>query len=340
MTVERLRRGRRLSLIATVAAAAVAVLATACGPAATRGGNAEDYPSQPIQLLVPAAPGGGWDQTARNLQQTVQDAQLTPQNVEVINREGGGGATGLAELTTRGEGNPHQLMVGGLVMIGALERANSPVSITDATTIATLTSESEAFVVRADSPFQTIQDVVTAYRTDPASVTFGGGSVGGSDHIAVGLLLQAAGLQPAGMKYIGYSGGGEATAGILAGDVGVGVSGVSEFEGQIASGEMRLLAISSTDEITVGGKPAPTLAQAGFDVDFVNWRALFAPPGLSEAQIAAVTSFVTKIHDTPQWKAVLERQGWTDDFRTGPEAAAFITEQQTQTATVLKELGL
>ena len=84
----------------------------------------------------------------------------------------------------------------------------------------------------------------------------------------------------------------------------------------------------------------PTLAEAGLDVDFVNWRALFAPPGLSEAQVGAVTSFVTKVHDSPQWKTVLERQGWTDDFRTGPEAAAFIADQQTKTAAILQELGL
>jgi putative tricarboxylic transport membrane protein len=270
----------------------------------------------------------------------VQEAKLTEQSVEVINREGGGGATGLAELTTSDKGNPNTLMIGGLVMIGALERADSPLKITDATTIATLTSEAEAFVVRADSPFQTIQDVVNAYRANPKSVIFGGGSAGGSDHIVIGQMLKAANLNAADMNYVGYAGGGEATAGILSGDVQVGVSGISEFEGQIAGGAMRLLAVSSKEEVQVAGKNAPTLAGAGLDVDFVNWRAIFAPPGLSDADVDGITAFVDRIHSTEQWKALVEQRGWTDDYRTGDDAATFIADQQQQMASTLDELGL
>lgn len=339
----RVSRRRLLPAIALGASVALA-LGTACAPGKQDGGGggeaAANYPTRPVELLVPAAPGGGWDQTARGLQQVVQEAKLTDQSVEVINREGGGGATGLAELTTNDKGNPNTLMIGGLVMIGALKKANSPLSITDATTIATLTSEALVFVVPAASPFQNIQDVVNAYRANPKSVIFGGGSAGGADHIAVGQMLKAAKLNPADMNYIGYAGGGEATAGILSGDVQVGVSGISEFEGQIESGEMRLLAVSSKDEVQVAGKPAPTLASQGLDVDYVNWRAIFAPPGLSDADVEGITAFVEKIHGSEQWKALLEQRGWTDDFRTGDDATKFVTDQEQQTATTLDELGL
>ncbi len=258
----------------------------------------------------------------------------------MINREGGGGATGLAELTARDKGDPYKLMIGGLVMIGALKQANSPLSVTNATAIATLTSEAEIFVVRADSPFQNIQDVVNAYRADPKSVIFGGGSAGGSDHIVIGEMLQAAKLNPADMNYVGYAGGGEATAGILSGDVKVGVSGVSEFEGQVESGAMRVLAVSSKDEVDVAGKPAPTLTSAGLDVDFVNWRAIFAPPELSDADVEGITAFIDRIHSSEQWKALLEKRGWTDDYRTGDDAAKFVADQEKQTASTLDELGL
>ncbi len=343
MSVLRSRRTRRLLPAIALGVSVALTLGTACAPGKKDGGDdaaAANYPTQQVELLVPAAPGGGWDQTARGLQQVVQEAKLTDQNIEVINREGGGGATGLAELTTNDKGNPDTLMIGGLVMIGALKKANSPLSITDATTIATLTSEAEAFVVRADSPFQTIQDVVTAYRANPKSVIFGGGSAGGSDHIVIGQMLKADNLNPAEMNYIGYAGGGEATAGILSGDVQVGVSGVSEFEGQIESGEMRLLAVSSKDEIQVAGKPAPTLTSAGLDVDFVNWRAIFAPPDLSDADVDGITAFVDKIHASEQWKALLDQRGWTDDYRTGDDAAKFVADQEQKTASTLDELGL
>jgi putative tricarboxylic transport membrane protein len=343
MSVLRSRRTRRLLPAIALGVSVALTLGTARAPGKKDGGGdaaAANYPTRQVELLVPAAPGGGWDQTARGLQQVVQEAKLTDQNIEVINREGGGGATGLAELTTNDKGNPDTLMIGGLVMIGALKKANSPLSITDATTIATLTSEAEAFVVRADSPFQTIQDVVTAYRANPKSVIFGGGSAGGSDHIVIGQMLKADNLNPAEMNYIGYAGGGEATAGILSGDVQVGVSGVSEFEGQIESGEMRLLAVSSKDEIQVAGKPAPTLTSAGLDVDFVNWRAIFAPPDLSDADVDGITAFVDKIHGSEQWKALLEQRGWTDDYRTGDDAAKFVADQEQKTASTLDELGL
>ena len=343
MSVIRPHRNQRLIPAIVLSVSIALTLGTACAPGKKDGGGgdaAAEYPSKPVELLVPAAPGGGWDQTARGLQQVVQEAKLTDQNVEVINREGGGGATGLAELTTNDKGNPDTLMIGGLVMIGALKKANSPLSITDATTIATLTSEAEAFVVRADSPYKSIQDVVNAYRVDPKSVIFGGGSAGGSDHIVIGEMLKAADLNPADMNYIGYAGGGEATAGILSGDVGVGVSGISEFEGQIESGEMRLLAVSSKDEVDVAGKPAPTLASAGLDVDFVNWRAIFAPPGLSDGDVEGITAFVDRIHSSEQWKALLEQRGWADDYRTGDDAAKFVADQEQQTASTLDELGL
>jgi putative tricarboxylic transport membrane protein len=341
MNFLRPRRGRRLTPAIVLGASVALALGTACAPGDKSGGeDAANYPTKPVELLVPAKPGGGWDQTARGLQQVIQEAKLTDQNVEVINREGGGGATGLAELTTSDKGNPNTLMIGGLVMIGALQQADSPLKITDATTIATLTSEALAVVVRADSPFQNIGDVVNAYRADPKSVTFGGGSAGGSDHILVGLILKAAKLNPSDMNYVGYAGGGEATAGILSGDVEVGVSGVSELEGQIEGGAMRLLAISSSDQVDVAGKPAPTLTGSGLDVDFVNWRAIFAPPGLSDAQVDGITAFVDRIHGTEQWKAVLEQRGWTDDYRTGDDAAKFVSDQETETATMLGDLGL
>lgn len=323
--------------------AATALLLAACGggdSSTGEDGEAAAYPADDVTLVVPAAPGGGWDLTARTMQQVVSEAELTEQSVEVVNREGGGGATGLADLVNNSEGDANTLMIGGLVMIGALAQANSPLSLGDVTTVATLTSEPEAFVVRDDSPYETIEDVVNAYSEDPGSVIFGGGSQGGSDHIVVGLLLDAAGEDPSAMNYIGYAGGGEATAGILSGDVAVGVSGVSEFVGQIESGDMRLLGISVDDEVEVAGEPAPTLASAGYDVDFANWRGIFAPAGLSEEDLAGVVDFVTAVHDTEEWQTALEQNGWRDDFRTGQEAQDFIDSEIESINGVLDDLGL
>jgi len=311
----------------------------ACGQTGGGASSAEDYPSRTVEIMVPAAAGGGWDSTGRAMQDTLQSENIVEESVEVFNVEGGGGATGLSELQGE-EGDPHQLMMTGLVMIGALKSASSPVSLEDTTPIATLTAEAEAFVVPADSQFQTIKDVVEAYQQDPKSVTFGGGSAGGSDQLVVAELMRAAGADPAAMKYVGYSGGGEATAGILSGDVEVGVSGYSEFEEQIEGGEMRLLALSTADTFEVGGEPAPTLQDAGYDVDFSNWRAVVAAPGLSDAQAQAVTDMVSQMHDTQTWKQHLQKNNWTDFFKTGAEAEQFFESETQRVNDIYQELGL
>ncbi|MFE9657259.1 Bug family tripartite tricarboxylate transporter substrate binding protein [Micromonospora sp. NPDC006431] len=336
-----MRAVRRPATRRTAAIAAGLALSTAlaaCGQNAG-GSSSDQYPSKTINFMVPAAAGGGWDSTARAMQQVIQKKNLAHKPVEVFNVAGGGGATGLAQLQKE-KGDPHALMMTGLVMIGALTRANSPVSLKNTTPIATLTAEAEAFVVPANSKYKTIQDVVNAYQQDPSSVTFGGGSAGGSDHLVTGQLLKAAGTDPSKLKYVGYSGGGEATAGILSGDVGVGVSGVSEFESQIESGKMRLLAISTATPQEVAGKPAPTLKDAGYDVDFSNWRAVVAAPGLSDKDKQAVTDLVDKLHETQEWKDVLKTNGWDDFYKTGAEAQQYIEGETKRVEQLYKDLGL
>jgi putative tricarboxylic transport membrane protein len=326
--------------VAVAAGLTTVVTLAACGQ--TAGGGAagsEEFPSKTVEIMVPAAAGGGWDSTARAMQKVVEDEDVVSEPVEVFNVEGGGGATGLSQLQ-KDSGDPHALMVTGLVMIGALEQAGSPVSFEDTTPIATLTSEAEAFVVPADSEFQSIEDVVAAYEKDPSAVTFGGGSAGGSDQLVVAELMKAAGADPSAMKYVGYSGGGEAIAGILSGDVAVGVSGVSEFESQIEAGDMRLLAISTAESQDVAGEPAPTLKDAGYDIDFSNWRALVAAPGLSEEAKAQVTEKVDELHATQGWQDALETNGWADFYKTGDEAQEYIDAEIERVAALYEDLGL
>lgn len=325
-------------IVAVPSALALVLAASAC----SQGGDsssAADYPTKTVEIMVPAAAGGGWDSTARAMQAVIQSEDVVKKSVEVFNVEGGGGATGLSQLQDS-EGDPHQLMMTGLVMIGALKQANSPVSLEDATPIATLTAESEAFVVPADSKYTSIKQVVEDYQKDPSSVAFGGGSAGGSDQLVVAELLKDAGADPGKMKYVGYSGGGEATAGILSGDVEVGVSGFSEFEAQIESGKMRLLAISTADTFKVNGKPAPTLQDAGYDVDFANWRAIVAAPGISKEQQQAVTKVVSQMHDTKAWKQQLTKNHWTDFYKSGQEAQKFFTSETKRVNEIYQDLGL
>ena len=230
-------------------------------------------------IIAPANPGGGWDQTARTMQTVMQEDGISP-SVQVQNVPGAGGTIGLAQFASQNKGNPDALIVGGYVMVGAILTNNSPVSLKDVTPIARLTGEYEAIVVPAASPIQDMKGLIEALKADPGAVSWAGGSAGGTDHIAVGLIAKAAGVDPTKINYIAYSGGGEALAAILGNQVTAGVSSLGEFDAQVKAGTLRLLAVSSPERIE--GADAPTLKEAGLDVELQNWRMVAAAPGLSD----------------------------------------------------------
>src|SRR5688572_20492043 len=138
---------------------------------------AGDYPTDTLQIMAPAAPGGGWDTTAREIQATLQTGVID-QSVEVYNVEGAGGTIGLAQLVADNSGDPNTLMMMGLVMVGAIATNQSEVTLDDVTPVARLTTEWEVIVVPADSEIQTLDDLVAAFQADPGGTTWAGGSQG------------------------------------------------------------------------------------------------------------------------------------------------------------------
>ncbi|RIK37021.1 MAG: C4-dicarboxylate ABC transporter substrate-binding protein [Chloroflexi bacterium] len=327
-------------LIAACTAVQVPVAAPAATPAAAEEaaeeGAAVAYPTELISIMAPAGPGGGWDLTARAMQTALQ--ATTGQNVEVYNVPGAGGTVGLAEFTSQRAGDPHQMMVMGLVMVGAIETNQSPVTLEEVTPLASLTTEWEAIVVPADSEIQDFGQLIEAFQADPASVSWAGGSAGGTDHILVGLIAQATGVDPAGINYIAHSGGGEALAAILSGAVTAGVSGLSEFRDQVEAGQLRLLAVSSDSRLE--GVDAPTIQEAGVDVVLANWRAVVGPPGLTDEQRDAVVATLQAMHDSPEWTQALADNGWADFFQSGDEFATFLSEETSRVQAVLRDIGL
>ncbi len=212
-----------------------------------------------LKIIAPAAPGGGWDQTARSMQQALTTSG-SAKNVQVTNVPGAGGTVGLAQFVNA-KGDPNQLLVNGFVMVGAILTNKSPVSLDQTTPIARLTAEPLAIVVTAESPIKSAKDLAAAVKTDPAKVTWAGGSAGGVDHIAVALFAKEAGADPTKINYIPFSGGGEALAAILGGKVTAGISGYGEFEGQVKAGKLRVIALTSPQRVQ--GIDAPTLKEAG-----------------------------------------------------------------------------
>ena len=314
-----------------------AVLLTACGqeaPGSSEGGDT--FPSAALQLIAPAAPGGGWDGTARALQAAIEDRGLADDGAEVINIAGAGGTIGLSQFVT--EEDPHTLMVTGATLVGAIQTNESSVTLEGVVPIARLTEENHIVVVPADSPFQDLGDLVDAMKADLGAVSIAGGSAGGTDQITAGLIAQEIGVDPAGVNYVAFSGGGEALSALLGGQVSAGISNVQEWAAQIEAGELRALGVASPERIE--GLDAPTLVEQGVDVTFANWRCLLAPPGTSAEDVEAITAFMDEVHDSDAWTTALEENGWTDAYLTGSEFETFLEEQQTSIRDTLVELGL
>jgi putative tricarboxylic transport membrane protein len=330
-------RFKRTLCACAVVAASVPV--AACGN--TAGGTESDasYPAGRLSIMAPADPGGGWDETARALQQTIREAELGD-GAEVYNVPGAGGTLGLSQLVSKQRGNDDQLMVMGLVMLGAVETIQSSVGLDEVTPIAGLTQEDEVIVVPADSKYRTLGDLVADLERDPASIAWAGGSAGGTDQLLVGQLAKAVGVDPAQTKYVAHAGGGEALTAILSGSVDAGVSGVSEFADQVQAGKLRPLAVSGDEPVDVGGTEVKPIKDQGVDVVMTNWRGIVAPPGLSDQQRRDVVAFVEKLRATPAWQANLKRFGWTPLEKSGDGFSAFLHSEQQRVQQLTSELGL
>ena len=286
-------------------------------------------------IMAPAAPGGGWDQTARSIQEALT-AEGISGNVQVTNVPGAGGTIGLAQFATQEDGNANALIVGGYVMVGAILTNASPVTLDNITPIARLIGESDVLVVPANSELQSMDDLVAKLKADPGSVSWAGGSAGGVDHIIAGLIAKAVGVDPTQVNYIAYSGGGEALAAVLGGQVTVGISGYGEFESQIAAGELRALAMSGENEMD----GIPTLSETGVDVTVENWRMIAAAPGITDEQKAAVTADIKKMTESATWKSILETKGWVNMYLDGEAFDTQLDADIASTTTVLKDIGL
>jgi putative tricarboxylic transport membrane protein len=290
-----------------------------------------------LRIIAPANPGGGWDQTARAMEEVIRAAAST-KTVTVENVPGAGGTVGLAQLVSKESGNPNVLMVNGLVMVGAVLTNNSPATLDQVTPIARLTGEYEVIVVPAASELKSLADLTAKLKADTGAVAFGGGSAGGTDHILAGLVAKASGADLTKLNYVPFSGGGEALAAVLGGHVAAGISGYSEWAGQIASGELRALAISAPTKQE--GIDIPTLKEQGVDVELANWRAIVAAPGLDDAGKKALMDVVDGAVKSDGWKKILADKKWTDLYLPGDDFAALIKSENARITEVLKSIGL
>ena len=285
-----------------------------------------------LRIVAPAAPGGGWDQTARAMQQALQRAGLV-RIAPVENVPGAAGTIGLARFIGAEAGRSDVVLVSGLIMLGGIVTHRAPVTLHDVTPLARLTGEYEVIAVPVASPFRTLRELLAAFTARPESISWGGGSAGGSDQILAGLVADAVGVPPSRVNYIAFSGGGESLAAILGGQVSVGINGLAEFAPQLEAGTLRALAISSAERLP--GVDVPTLREQGLAIEFENWRSLAAPPGLTAASRAGLESLIAAMVASPEWRETLVRYRWLDRYLAGDAFTRFAASEELRVRNVL-----
>ena len=290
-----------------------------------------------FKIMAPANPGGGFDTIARTLGEALQ-ASGQAKNVVVENKAGAGGAIGMAQFVNNEKGNPNALLVAGAVTVGALETNKSPVNFGMVTPISRLMGEFNVIVVPAASPYKSIKDLMAAYKANPGSVSIGGGSAGGIDHIMASLMSEKAGVDPDKLNYIPFAGGGEGKAAILGNQIAAYISGYGELADLIKAGKVRALGISAATRNP--DIPVPTIREQGTDVVVYNWRGVFAPPGINAAQIAQLIKIVETAVKSPTWKAKAEKMEWLDMLQSGDSFQTFLNEDIKRTAATVKKLKL
>jgi putative tricarboxylic transport membrane protein len=336
MQAERKVRTPLRMLVAALTVLALAVVSAGCGT--TRGPDAAaDAGDRQLRMIIPNSPGGGYDLTGRAAAKVMEDEGLTGR-FEISNMEGASGTVAMQRMLNE-EGSDDLMLLMGLGIVGAVYTNQSEATPLKMTPIARLVEEQEAIVVPADSPFQTVDDFVQAWKKDPGGLVVGGGSSpGGPDHLFPMQLADKVGVTPEDVNYIEYDGGGPLTTALLGEKIDVGMTGLGEFEGQIEDGTLRVLAVSGDERLE--GVDAPTLTESGVDLVFTNWRGVLAPPGLSDEERQELTDLLTDMHDTEAWQQVLQDNGWTDNFATGEEFETFLAEQDKRVEDTLTELGL
>ncbi|MEL7175035.1 MAG: tripartite tricarboxylate transporter substrate-binding protein [Pseudomonadota bacterium] len=316
-----------------VMAAAVAMLGFTA-PAHADGHQVVDS----IHFLIPGGAGGGWDGTARGTGEALTNAGLVG-TASYENMSGGGGGKAIGYLIENSESNHGTLMVNSTPIVIRSLTGVFPQSFRDLTLIAGTIGDYAAIVVGKDSPINTMEDLLAAYDADPNNTAIGGGSVpGGMDHLVAAMVMESAGRDALGVKYIPYDAGGKAMAALLSGEIAALSTGFSEAVDLANAGEVKIIGVTA-DERVGAAEDAMTMKEQGIDMTFVNWRGFFGAPGLPEEKVTAYQDAIMKMYDTPEWEEVRARNGWVNIHNSGDDFQAFLEEQEKVIGDLMKKLG-
>ncbi|SEM80020.1 Bug family tripartite tricarboxylate transporter substrate binding protein [Palleronia pelagia] len=328
MSFESIRRG--------MAAATVVV-------AAPFAGVAQDFTPDNPECIAPANPGGGWDFTCRQVGKSLQDAGLIPSTMQVVNLSGGGGGVAFAEVVNKRADDDDLIVAASSATATRLAQGAYPGNSMDQVRwLGSIGADYGVIAVAADSEIDTLPELLEQVQENPSEVNFGGGSaVGGWDHLKVLIAAQEAGVEDVrDVKYIAFAGGGEAVTQLLAGSLQAFTGDLSEAQGFVESGDIKVLAVLAPERLSGEFSEMPTAREQGIDAIGANWRGFYAPGDMSDAAYDYWVGQLDTLYDSDEWKAVMEANGLAPLDLHGAEFESFVAESVSNIENLSREIGI
>ncbi|MDX1541382.1 MAG: tripartite tricarboxylate transporter substrate-binding protein [Geminicoccaceae bacterium] len=299
-------------------------------------------PEQP-ECIAPANPGGGWDFTCRQAGKTMQDLELIPGTMQVVNLAGGGGGVAFAEVVNKRNSENDLIVAASTATATRLAQGAYPGNTQEQVRwLGTVGADYGIIAVAADSPIETLPELMEQIEADPGSVSIAGGSaVGGWDHLKVLIVADKAGIEDLRtIKYVAFDGGGEAVTQLLAGSVQAFTGDASEAKGFVDSGDIKVLAVLAPERLEGDFADFPTAAEQGIDAVGANWRGFYAPGGMSDEAYDWWVESIGTVYESDEWKAVMEQNGLAPLDVRGEEFQAFVADSVAEIQEISREIGL
>ncbi|UXU52215.1 tripartite tricarboxylate transporter substrate binding protein [Staphylococcus arlettae] len=313
------------------------LILSACSKKSETSASDEKFPNQTVEIVAPASPGGGWDTTARAIQKIMIDENLTTQNVNVINKPGGGGEVGWQYLKSR---NPNTIAINSSLLLSNNELGLSDLNTDSFTPIAIMATEWISLSASKQSDLQSGKEVMRKLKKDPESLTIGvAPGLGNNDHLAFVQAAKASGVDVDKLDFLVYKSGGDLQTALLGGHVDVASTAVSEVKEQHQTGKLKMLAVTSDKRIE-GIADVPTWKEQGLDVVFPHWRGVMGPKNMNAEQRHYWDKTMKKIVESDQWQTIRQNNDWENFYKDSEESERFLKEQRKKYKKLVEDSGL
>ena len=300
-------------------------------------------PTGKVECIAPSDPGGGWDFTCRSVGNVLQELDLVPANVQTINMAGAGGGVAFAHTVSKRAGDEKLLVAASTATTTRLAQGQFPGLSADMVNwVGALGADYGIIAVGADSEIDDLNEMMELLKEDPRSVKFAGGSAkGGWDHLKVLIAAQAADVEnlPR-IAYLSYNNGGEALTQVIGGHVDAFTGDITEAQGFMESGDLRVLAVLSEERLPGDLADIPTAREQGIDAIGPNWRGFYMPADISDEAEAYWTDAMDTIYQSEEWQSVMAQNGLMPFHMTAGEFEEFVLNQINDIEQLSKDIGL